>query len=171
MAITSITSERLVGGVWQITATSDLEDPTFYWYLDGILADVTRAGTKQLNPAPGEYIQVDVFDDPEAAVGQVYPSRGLISTSPDAQVARSLVQEYVDDEWVTVHTARGAHVTYQTRVLDDGETVQMRVVPVNEAGIEGRPRPLEIAMVRKPDLPAVAAEYDSNTTRITLVAE
>ena len=66
------------------------------------------------------------------------------------------------------HTTLGSYVGYQTRVLADGETAQYRVVPVNEAGIDGSPRTFTVTMVRRPDPPDVDYTWDAETARVTL---
>ena len=170
MAITGVTTRRLPGGGWIVTAVSDLSEPTFYWYRDGLLIDMTRDGSRQFDLSAGELAQIDVLDSLADAPADAYPSRCLISTAPGESVVKSRVEEYTDGKWVTRHTAHGAHVGYQTRVLADGETAQFRVVPVNAAGIDGRPRPLTVTQVCRPNKPALAYTWNPATTRITLTS-
>lgn len=168
MAITSIISQRLSGGSWLITATSDLPSPSYYWYRDGLLVDVTLSNSRQFDLAVGENVQIDVLDDASALPAESYPARCLISTAPGEGVVKSRVEELVDGEWVTRHTALGSYVGYQTRVLADGETAQFRVIPVNAAGIDGRPKAFQVTMVRRPDPPDVTYTWDEETARVTL---
>lgn len=168
MAIITITTQRLQGGTWQVTATSDLSEPTYYWYRDGLLVDVTQVNSRLFDLTEGDLTQIDVLDDADTLPGESYPARCVISTAPGEGVVKSRVEELVDGEWVTRHTTLGSYVGYQTRVLADGETAQYRVVPVNEAGIDGSPRTFTVTMVRRPDPPDVDYTWDDETARVTL---
>lgn len=181
MSITSLTIER-INGLSVATAVSDLIDPLFYWYLDGVYLTSTVAGRYSIYIAPGDQARLEVLDstdpafDPIANTPESYPARFLLSwsRSPDADVDRYKVRRLkglgpaVDVATIRAVANRWTY-EYRTDRLEDLATYAFSVIPVDKAGNEGDA--LEIMderIVRRPDAPRFDLEFNAGPTTVTI---
>ena len=175
MAVTITAQYRIGPTTWRIEVASTLGDPTFYWYVDGILIDSSNQPFRTFEIGAGEQGQIEILDDPDATPSAVYPGRVLLTWHPDpanADIENWRVDEYVDGDWTeritTPATQWGQEWT--SRYLEDNSTHRFRVVPLGANSIEGVAREFSVLMVRLPDLPDVTYSYDDGTGAVTATA-
>lgn len=166
----------------QVTATSDLSAPTFFWYRDGVYFDRTAGPSVMVHLEEGEAADVVAVDtetpdsfDVDANAPTAYPARRTLwwTRSPDSDVAFHRVKQQkasggystvaevpVGDSW--------DHVALTPR-LDDLSAYDWQIIPVDEAGNEGTALALgPETIVRTPDSVSFDASFDAGTSRVTI---
>ena len=175
MSITYLQSRAhgLLGG-WLVEVSSDLTNPTFYWYMDGELRAITREGRYVFPVAEGESAEIEVLDDANSAPQPVFPGRIDLEWAPvtaGAAVDYYRVDEYVGAVWTerarVKHVAGAHYYTYRTRLLEDQTTHQFRIVPVGVNGNEGTAATMSFPVVRRPDPPELSMSYNPATRTVT----
>lgn len=136
--------------------SSDLDDPTFYIYVDGAFVTETKETTWTVTAPLNSQFQFDVLDVETDTPEEHFPSKFTLrwDGTPDSTSYR--VDQYVTDQWVAKHVAiaddtRVYH--YKTDTLDDSTTYQFRVVPLDSIGRDGTVTEFEAEMCRYPDEP------------------
>lgn len=173
MAVT-LTENQIGPTTFQYTWTSDLGGtPTFYVYIDGILAFSTTNTFYTLTLEPGEGVQFEVLDSATTEPQPAYPGRMTFAWyAPAETVLRYRVEEYVDAVWTTIVSIVPAlgqyYFRYTTRYLEDQTTHQFRVIPVGENEADGTAVYFAIPMIRRPDKPDVTFTYSQITGDATV---
>jgi hypothetical protein len=156
---------------WRLSYQSDLPNPTFYIYQDGLLVDTTKATTRVLSVPAGESLVVEVLDDPAIKPEAAFPGRLTLGWYSVANAASYRIEEYVSSSWVqrkrVVESGRG-YYQWKTRWLEDSTVHQFRVVPVGTNGNDGDPLVFSVLMVRHPDPPDVSYSYSAATQTVTI---
>jgi len=173
----TITRQQQIGArTWIFEWESTLENPTYYIYRDGLLMAVTRAERRQFEVGLGEYVQIEILDDPDAVPGRVYPGRLLLGWQRAENASAYRVEEFSGGPGGTwqmrkriVESGR-AYYTYRTRFLEDLGQFQWRVVSERPGGGDGGILPFSAWMVRRPDTPELEWSYDPETRKITFSA-
>ncbi len=166
--ITAFSSTPISPTVWRLTFASDLPDPTFYVWLDGRLFGSTSATMMDVPVGISQVAQVDAFDDAGDTPDAVYPSTVTLRWEVGTQTALSRVEQWDGEAWVVRGQvpATGAGIgRWESAPLDDGATVQFRVVPVDGTGRDGIAREFSGLICRWPDAPTltvavVGGEFD-----------
>lgn len=170
MAVTITEATRIGRTTWRLSWTSSLESPTFYIYLDGVLADQTEAQTRQFEIAPGEQVDIQIFDSSSDTPEASYPGRVTLGWEwVDGAVAYR-IQRWTGSAWedyATVADAGQAAFTAQTPYLDDVTTHQFRIIAEDFQGLQGSAKEATVFMVRRPDQPSATVAYDDGTHVIT----
>ena len=138
---------------------SDIEDATFYIFLNGEFAAETRETFFEVTVLQGEQVQFDVFDDPDEAPSAYFPSIFILRWDGEPDTVMYRVEQYLDGAWavqdvVTADDTRVFH--YPTGTLADSTVHQFRIVPIDAEGRTGEPLELEAEMCRYPDAPDFA---------------
>lgn len=173
MAVTLLTRQALNQDqtLWRLSWSSDLGGtPTFSIYIDGVLFLQTTNTSHEFFIAPGQNLQIEILDD-SSAPAESYPDRVKLAWEPVDNAAKYRIEEFIDTEWVegpTISDKGEGEFSHKTPQLADVTTHLFRVIPIEENGIEGNPRPFSVFMVRRPDRPSAEYEYDSNTAKITV---
>lgn len=158
--------QSLDGQTFRLSWSSDLEDPVFHIYQDGLLIDITEATTYDFSIVVGETLVVEILDTDDAPA-QAFPGRVLLGWYPVSGAASYRVDEYVGGSWVeraTINDSSRGFYTYRSRFLEDSVLHQFRIVPI---GInEGDPEELSIFLARHPDPPAQNFSYTSGEVTI-----
>ncbi len=165
MAITNLTRQQFAGTTWLIKATSDLDDPLYRWYIDGVLVETTNRDYLYYDTA-GAPVQVEVRDD-DTAAQPAYPSRLLLNWRPVATATAYRIEEYVDDAWAyraLVRDTGQSYFRYWTSELADGDEHRWRVVPINTADIDGAEREFRVTLIRRPAAPIVEVALNEDLT-------
>lgn len=169
MAITSLTSVQQ-GFQWLFQWVSDLSSPTYYVWLNGEFLMETAETSVSLYIAPGDDLQLSVFDDSAAVPPEHFPSRLTLRWvgRDGAQMYR--VEQYVDSAWVprTLIPWRLSNVyRYTTARLDDVTEYQYRVLPLDAQGRSGTALNFTVEMVRYPDPPTQTMDFTGGELVIT----
>ncbi len=165
MAIASLEYTQTGPTQFEFTFSSDLDDPTFYIYIDGVFVSSTKDTTWTVTIPLNSQFQFDVLDVETDAPEEHFPSTFTLrwDGTPDSTTYR--VEQYVTDTWVAKHVTvaddtRVFH--YKTELLDDSTTYQFRVVPVDGVGRDGTILEFEAEMCRYPDAPSQAMSITGN---------
>lgn len=153
--------------------SSNLEDPTFYIYADGVLIAETKQNDYILAAGEGENIFIEVLDDAEALPMQVFPGKARLcwfGADETIEADYYRVDEYSDSQWTPRASLpeNGGYLAFESGLLDDGKVHRFRIVPVGVNGNEGQAKEFAILVVRYPDEPSVNIEYSSITKKITI---
>lgn len=154
------------GFVGEVEYASDLADPLFRIWIDGVLATTTTA-TRATVPLGSI---VDVLDT-GLTPPPVFPPRLTLRWDGVAGAAKYRVEEFVDGAWVpraSVPDDGTNHYRFRTRVLEDGVTHAFRIVPVGTNGNDGTAKTVSALVVRNPDPPTVAFSYNPETQKLTV---
>jgi hypothetical protein len=173
--VTNLTAQPLGNGAILLAWDSDAAPPaTFRVFRDGVLLATTRLRQMVLTVLSGEAPLLEVLDDPDATPAPGYPGYVLLAWyAPAGGALQYRVQEFVASAWVTRKTIDDqgqGYFTWASRILEDGQTHQFRVVPVGAAGNDGAVVSLDALMVRRPDPPATRFTYSSATAAVTISA-
>ena len=164
MAITSTTKTRTGPNNYRLRAVSNLADPVYYWWNNGALVAVGNMPFRDVTVAPGEVIDIDVFDSSTDVPGMVYPGRVTLEWENIA--ASYAIKKWIGGEWVTQTTLVAGplgSMRWASPVLADSTEHLFCVTPIGEDGNEGIAREFTVFMVRKPDEVAAAYTYDPLT--------
>jgi len=155
---------------WKITFSSDLPEPIFYIYIDGILAAETEQTEYILSAEVGTSFVVEVLDDANEQPMQVFPGRLRLFWFYVADTKYYRIDEYVASVWVSRKRMpqQNGYLQFESRFLEDGQTHTFRVVPVGENGNEGTAKQFQVLLVRFPDKPSVDYSYDEGTKHLTI---
>jgi len=173
MTVTISEPERLDSRTWRTSWSSDLEDPAFYVYRDGYLVAVTALGSMEFHIEGGESLVLEILDDADALPAAGFPGRLLLAWNSVDDADHYMIEEYVDSEWMEraqIADAGKPCFTWRTRFLEDCTEHQFRITPVGTNGNEGDPLTFIVLMVRHPDVPDVAYDYDDETAKVTISA-
>lgn len=183
MTITSQTYTPL-GNIIQVDVVSDLTDPSFYWYLDGIYTGSTVEPRKSFYVSAGEQAEIVVLDsvdpafDPIASAPTAFPARRSLQwvRSVDADVEFYRVKQQREAEGfltiaeVPAVAGRWLYSLLSPR-LDDLTNYTWEVVPVDAAGNEGTAQTIGPELVvRKPDAPDFTATFNPGPDTVTFAA-
>lgn len=162
--------ERVGAKSWKISYSSSLPTPTFYIYIDGVLAAETTQTEYVLSCEIGASFVVEVLDDPNTSPMQVFPGRLRLFWFyvDDAEYYR--VDEYVGGEWLQRKRLPQAdgYLQFESRFLEDGQTHTFRVVAVGENSNESTAKQFQVLLVRFPDVPDVGYSYNDTTKKLTI---
>lgn len=144
---------------------------------EGVVAQTfeTIDGTAEflISVPPGDHPFLEILDDDRAAPSPAFPGRLTLHWLAVAGVSSYRIEEYVSSVWTTrdTVTANGQRsFTWLSRWLEDGQTHQFRITPIDAAGNAGTALTLSAKMVRHPDAPAVAYSHTTATTKLTIAA-
>jgi len=156
---------------WRITWSSDLTDPEYRIYQDGLLAATTGAEEWIATVPAGEALLLEILDDPDETPTTAYPGKITIGWWAVSGAASYRVDEYIEGAWTARATLLETGLGYyrwDSRYLEDVTTHQFRVVPITAFGNDGAAAVFSVLMVRHPDVPSVAYTYDEDTAIITI---
>lgn len=172
MTIHFSTIEKLGTSAWRFTWASSTAP--YRVFLEGKhVSDVsTNAITLDLAdyttyPPPIEVI--DATMDDADALGVQYPP--YITLQWVGVSTASLYRiEYYDSSWIAVDTVEengSGYYTFETTKIENNETAQWRIVPVDVQGNEGTPLTFTFSVVAPPPPPeAVSHTYSSGSIQI-----
>jgi hypothetical protein len=157
---------------WRLTWSSDLPNPTFRVYRDGVLVETTTVATTVISVSLGQTPHIEVSDDVTDVLDDAYPDHLILTWGRSATAASFRVDEHVDDDWVRRGTltaeAGRTYYEFRTAKLADDTEHTFRIVPVSSVGVDGDAVEHVVLMVRRPDPPLLAATYDDDTATITV---
>lgn len=176
MTVTFTKAQKVDALVWEWEWTSNLTNPTYYLYGNGVLIGETTHPQAMLTLSPNESFQFEVLDDPDAVPAFAYPSRAFLQwyLDEDDPAERYDIDEYVGGQWVSstppsIKPGFGqTYFQYQTRVLEDQTTHIFRVTPVAADERAGVPVIYTFFIVRLPDPPTVSYSYSASSGDVTM---
>lgn len=152
---------------YRFTATSTLDDPTFYWYKDGRFFMSERSGVIELSVSP--QTRIDVFDTSSERPQQGISPGMLMRWKSVTGAVSYRVERYNGATWDEVQTIleTGARLyRVLVRGLADETTHQLRVVATDAAGVETAVYTNEGLLVRHPDIPSQAYSLTAGTLSV-----
>lgn len=171
-----------IGETVEVTVTTTMSDVVWYfWYADGAYLGKTAGPTKTFQVPAGEQLRLDCVPtdqedyDPLADPPEGYPSRRTLwwtrSLSADAAEYR-IDQREGTDEWTTIAVVPQEigkwDISIITGRLNDLTEYTWRIVALDAAGNESVPLTIgPERIVRRPDAPNFAVEFDTETERVT----
>lgn len=147
---------------WQITYSSDLPGtPTFYIYVDSVLATQTKQTTWNIALNLDESSVVEVLDNANEQPLQIFPGKARLMWFFVEDVNYYRVDEQINSVWTERKRLpeNDGYLQFQSRFLEDGQSHLFRVVPVGLDGNEGTPKQFTVLMVRRPDAPNLDLYY------------
>lgn len=159
--------------VWEVTYSSDVQDPTFYIYQDGELLATTQLTMWRFTVAAGKSLMIEILDDATVAAGEVFPPTLTLGWHRVADANQYVIEEYVASVWTErarVDEVGSGYYMWSSRVLEDVTTHQFRVTPEDDNGISGTPIEFTALMARNPDRPSRVITYDDQTGKVTVAA-
>ena len=166
MTVTMNPPETLDSRTVLLSWSSDQASPTYTVYRDGELHCTTTVAELVLHLEPGETAHIEVVDD-AAAARPAFPARLTVTWWAVAAADRYLVRELVSGAWTdrasVAEDGRGFY-RWRTRVLEDSQTHQFRVVAVGADDNESTAASLTVLMVRHPTPVSIAVSYAADHT-------
>jgi len=161
---------RIDSNIWQVQYSSSLEDATFYIYIDGIEVAITQLTQYNLPVAFGENSIIEILDDPDELPAEVFPGKVVLGWSFVEAADHYSIEEYVGGNWLEVARVQdnGGYMSWQSRLLKDGQVHLFRIIPVAANDNEGTPREFAVLTVRHPDVPDVNYSYSQETKQLIL---
>jgi len=149
--------------------SSDLESPTFYIYVDGILITQTTATEYTLAVDPDQSYIVEILDDADEQPMQIFPGKARLGWFKVEGVDYYRVDEYID-AWVERirMPENDGYMKWPSRFLEDCQIHLFRVTPVGTDGNEGQAKEFSVLMVRYPDSPDVNYSHSATTHKLTI---
>lgn len=176
MAVTQSPPEQIGATSWRFSWASDLESPTFYVYVDGVLSQVTDATEMILAVEAGASVFVEVFDGSGDTPSVVYSGYARLCWYPatDMDAAEYVIElrsgggdwEEVDR---VISDGRGFY-SWRSGWLDDETLYVWRVRALHASGNYGTAVVLPWLSVRYPDTPAVEYAWSDETGALTISA-
>lgn len=142
--------------------SSDLEDPTFYVWVNGVFVGTTLETSYVVAVGVGEQVQFDVFDDAAGVPLDYYPPFLVLRWQGRDGSVLFRVEEDVSGQWVfrgLVPFSVGNVYRHRTGVLSDSTEYTHRVVPLDVEGRTGSVLEFSAEMVRYPDAPSQDAVF------------
>jgi hypothetical protein len=157
---------------WLLRFSSDLPNPTFYIYLNGIIVAQTQLTEFTVGVNLNENYVIEILDDSDAEPLQIFPGKVRLGWFFVSNTEYYRVDEYVGGVWTRRKKIRenDGYMQFESRFLEDGQTHLFRLVPVGTNGNDGTAREFSVLCVRYPDEPDVDYEY-SNTTHYLSITE
>lgn len=147
---------------------SDLEEPTYWVYLNGEFVGQTRVNHLVI----GADDVLEVFDAaPAAAEIAAGEARATLGWTKVGGTARYRVEQYVGAEWLErgrVPDKGQMHQEWRTPELTEGEDHSFRVTPLGTNGNAGTPATVAVNIARHPAVPVVDWAYGSGTGKVTI---
>lgn len=169
MAITFLPVQKVGSSAWRLTWTSDVSDPTYNVYVNGVHVAEQRVNTFVVN---GDYIDTHVVEVMDDASSPQYAANNrselLFDSDPNA--------DHYDIEHnpgsgflkVAQLPKAGGREGMRTYPLDDASSHQFRVTPVREDGTTGTPATATGKSIRHADVPLVSMAYAAGTGVVTI---
>ena len=173
MTVTIDSQTQVSAQSWRLQWSSDLPDPTYYIYRDGVLSEVGPAEDRTFFVGADSQVQIEILDDAGATPAEAFPGNAPISWEPVDGAVKYRIERREDPDWVEVQTLNATKWTtfqYQSPTLDDVTEHKFRVIPIDIGDIDGSAREFSFFMVRRPDRPLVTYTYDEGTAKITVAA-
>lgn len=151
---------------------------TFSVYREGTLlksVPSTATGTGQivLTIADGDSPYFEILDDPNQKPHPAYPGHLSLNWRLIGGASTYEVQEYLSGSWsteITIAEDGSNNHIFLTRWLEDSETHQFQVVPIDSTGNAGTPISYSSETVRHPDAPDVDYTFVPLTAQVTITA-
>ncbi len=155
---------------WKLKYSSDLPEPMFYIYLDGVLIAETQQTEYDIAVNLDEVSLIEILDDPDTPPMQVFPGKARLGWFFVKGTDYYRVDEYINEAWIERRRLpeNNGYLRWESRFLEDGQTHLFQVVPVGTDGNEGTPKQFAVLMVRRPDVPDVEYTHDDETGNITI---
>lgn len=146
------------------TYESDIDDPTFYIYINGDFVTETNETSYEVTAPLNTQFQFDVLDNPDELPEEFFPGTITLLWNGTPDTVSYRVDEYVDSTWVAkrvvIHDDKRLF-HYDSELLDDSTVHRFRVVPIDAQGRSGTALEFEAEMCRFPDSPSQAISIDS----------
>jgi len=171
MSVTYESYQQIGPTTWYVAVSSTESDPTYRWYLDGVLILTGPQSWRYIDVGEGSF-QLEVRDDASAAA-EAYPAYAILSWQTVTDADNWRVEQYVEDAWTLKRTIADngqSAFRYQTDELTDGTAYQFRAVPVNAEGIQGTAREWSFTCVRRPAAPSVGYTYTGAVSKTVTIA-
>lgn len=167
MATTIVRQLYLSGGMGLLEVESDITGATFYRWRDGVFQGISKDPVWIFPLASGEFVQIDVFDSSEETPDDVYPSTIYFQWDGEDDAATYKVYEYIDEAWLLRRTGpskgTGSVHSYISRPLEDGEEINLKIIPYDAIGQAGTALEYDITMIRRPDPEEFSVAIDGVT--------
>lgn len=124
---------------WRLKYSSDLEDPIFYIYLDGVIIAETPQTQYDIAINMNESSVIEVLDDPDTQPMQIFPGKVRLGWFFVEGTDYYRIDEYIGSEWVERYRMpeNNGYLSWQSRFLEDNQTHIFRITPVGTNGNEG----------------------------------
>ena len=167
MAVSNLTATYRGDNTWRLTWSGTAP---FTIYRNGIDIATTSVTTYDLQGLDANDA-IEVIEAAETQALWTYPQRATFVWAAVADAATYQVEEYVSGAWTLRReiTDRGeGYFTWSTRVLEDCQTHQFRIIALDAAGNESTAEALTFFWVRTPDAPTIdTVELAGTTLTIT----
>jgi hypothetical protein len=170
MSVTVNTPQQLDSLNYRLSWSSDLADPLFRIYQDGLLIDTTRANSRDFSVSVGESLIVEILDD-DSEPQHAFPGRFLLGWYPTGETAFYRIEKENGGTWkkkTTVNEIGQGFYSWRSDFLEDCQLHTYRIIPIGTNGNEGDPVVISALMVRHPSPPDVEYNYEPATRQLTI---
>ena len=158
---------------WKVTWASDQASPTFYVWVNGLFAYATQLLAGLFTVAPGTQLNLEIYDNPADSPVAAYSGQINLFLYGVEGAAKYSIEEQVAGNWLTRYTQPengGWAYNWKSRYLEDCQTHNFRITPIDAAGNPGTPVTTASYIVRHPDIPAQNFSYNPATQALTVAA-
>lgn len=169
--ITSQTIKPLGPGKAVLRWTSDAAAGTvFRVFRDGRLYARTASTRLEVGFDRAASPQFEVFDDTTGAARRVFAIRQPFGSQATAAAASYAAERFVGGQWVRSETRRALteRALNVEPPVESAETVQVRIVALDESGSAIQTTEFTRLAVRTPDPPAATFSYSAATGKLTV---
>jgi hypothetical protein len=167
MSVTITVQKQVSAQNWTLSWVSNLINPTFYIYQNGILQAVTPSKTGTFRVTTGAQLLIEVLDDPNQKPSLVYSGVVFIGWYQVPSAAAYTIEKWSGGAWANVDTVPdiGAWwLSWTSPYLPDSQPYQFRVTPIGANGNPGTPQIFTGFMVRVPDAPGNTFTLNPDST-------
>lgn len=169
MAITFLPVQRVGASSWRVTWTSDVADPVYDVYRNGVHVSQQRANSFVVT---GDYIDTHVIEVADDGSAARYAAENRSELLFDSEV----IADHYDIEhnpgsgFVKVGQLprAGGREGLRTYPLSDSVSHSFRVTPIRSDGTAGTPATVSGRSVRHADVPIVSFVYTPGTGVVTI---
>lgn len=155
---------------WKLKFSSELEEPTFYIYLDGNLIAETEQTEYDIAINVDEGSVIEILDNADEQPMQIFPGRLRLGWFFVEGTDYYRIDEYVGAAWVERYRMpeNNGFLQWRSRFLEDGQTHIFRIVPVGTNGNEGTAKQFAVLMCRRPDVPDAGYSYNAGAQKVII---
>ena len=167
MSVSITAQTQISANTWALSWSSDLADPVFFVYQNGVLKQATRATSGQFRVTSNDQLLVEILDDPSQSPTFVYPGVSILSWYQTPATTSYKIEQWNGSSWIQIDSVPDLGnwvLQWTSPFLPDCQAFQFRVTPIGKNGNPGTPQIFSGFMVRIPDAPTPIFTLNTDNT-------